>query len=77
MPLPRITHKRQFVQGLLIATALLGPVLGIKVAANQNHEVTFMIHIAKNSRPPEKLQLQLQLQLLSGDRPTASVTVSP
>lgn len=73
MPLPCITHKRQFVQDVLIATALLGPVRDIKVAANQHREVTFMIHIAKNSRPPEKFQLQL----LSGNRPTASVTVSP
>jgi hypothetical protein len=73
MHLPRITHKRQFVQGVLIATALFGPVRDIKVAANQHREVTFMIHIAKKSRPPEKFQLQL----LSSDRPTAPVTVSP
>lgn len=52
---------------------LLGPVLGIKVAANQHREVTFMIHIAKNSRPSGKLRLLL----LRGDRPAESVTVSP
>jgi hypothetical protein len=73
MPLPRITRKRQFVQSLLIAATLLGPVHDISVAANQHREVTFMIHVAKNSRPPEILQLQL----VNGDRPTASVTVSP
>ncbi|GAC1451163.1 MAG: hypothetical protein PVSMB11_12310 [Desulfuromonadaceae bacterium] len=75
MPPPRIAHKRQIVQGVLIATALLGTVHDIKIAANQYLEVTFMVHIAKNFRPTEKLQLQLQL--LNGARPTASVTVSP
>jgi hypothetical protein len=73
MPLPRITHKRQFVRGVLIATALPGPARDIKVAANQHREVTFIIHIAKNSRQTEKRQLQL----VSGARPTALVTVSP
>lgn len=51
---------------------LLGPVRDIKVAANQHREVTFMIHFMKTSHPGK-----VRLQLLSGDRPAASVTVSP
>lgn len=52
---------------------LLGPVNDIVVAANQHREITFMIHVAKNSRQPEKIQLQL----VSGNNPTASVTLPP
>lgn len=52
---------------------LLGQIGDIKVPANQHREVTFMLHIAKGARPPQKLVLQL----VSGDRPSESVTVSP
>ncbi len=52
---------------------LLGPVRDITIAANQHQEITFMIHFAKNSGRSGKLPLQL----LNGDRPVASVTVSP
>jgi cytochrome c oxidase accessory protein FixG len=52
---------------------LLGQISDIRVAANQHREVTFMIHLAKESRPLPKTVLQL----LAGDRPVASVTVVP
>jgi len=52
---------------------LLGQISDIRVPANQHREVTFMLHIAQGARPPQKLVLQL----VSGNRPTASVTVSP
>lgn len=52
---------------------LLGQTGDISVAANQHREVTFMLHVAEGVHPPRKLVLQL----VSGDRPTASVTVSP
>lgn len=52
---------------------LLGPVRDIKVAPNQHQEVTFMILVSKNSLPHDKFLLQL----VSGDRPAASVTVLP
>ncbi len=52
---------------------LLGQVHDIEVAANQHREVIFMIHIAKKAHPPGKLQLQLLL----GDRPQATVAISP
>lgn len=52
---------------------LLGQTRDIRVAANQHRDVTFMIHVAKSSRPPEKIVLQL----LRGDRSAAIVTVTP
>jgi cytochrome c oxidase accessory protein FixG len=52
---------------------LLGQTGNIRVGANQHHEVIFMIHRTNTSRPPEKILLQL----LRGDRPAGSVTVSP
>jgi cytochrome c oxidase accessory protein FixG len=52
---------------------LLGQVHDIKVEPNQHRDVTFMIHVAKKNVTPGKIVLQL----LSGDQPTASVTVSP
>ncbi len=52
---------------------LLGQTDGIRVGANQHHEVIFMIHRADTSRPPEKIVLQL----LRGGRPAGSVSVSP
>ena len=52
---------------------LLGQTGGIRVGANQHHEVIFMIHRTDTSRPPEKIVLQL----LRGDRPAGSVSVSP
>ncbi|MGB9081768.1 MAG: 4Fe-4S dicluster domain-containing protein [Desulfuromonadaceae bacterium] len=52
---------------------LLGQTDDIRVSANQHRDVTFMLHIATGSRPPRKIVLQL----VSGDRPTASATVSP
>ena len=52
---------------------LLGQVRDLRVAANQHLEVSFMIHVAKNSRQPEKLVLQL----LDGDRAAVTATVLP
>ena len=52
---------------------LLGQTGGIRVGANQHHEVIFMIHRTDTSRTPEKIVLQL----LRGDRPAGSVSVSP
>ena len=52
---------------------LLGQIRNIEVAANQHREVIFMIHAVKNAPPPGRLQLQLLL----GDRPAASTTISP
>lgn len=52
---------------------LLGQVRDIRVAANQHREVIFMIHLTRTSGKPGKLLLQL----VDGDLPTASVTVSP
>lgn len=52
---------------------LLGQTGDIRVAANQHREVTFILHVAEGVHPPRKLVLQL----VSGDRPTASVAVSP
>jgi len=52
---------------------LLGQTGDIRVAANQHREVTFMIHCAKGSHPLQKIVLQL----MSGNRTVASVTVSP
>lgn len=52
---------------------LLGQVHDIKVEPNQHRDVTFMIHVAKENVTPGKIVLQL----LSGDQPTATVTVSP
>lgn len=52
---------------------LLGQTRDIRVEANQHREVIFMIHVAKNSRQPGTFQLQL----VSDDRPTATVKVSP
>ncbi|HIJ88863.1 MAG TPA: 4Fe-4S binding protein [Desulfuromonadales bacterium] len=52
---------------------LLGQTDNIRVGANQHHEVIFMIHVASTARPPEKIVLQL----LCGDRPAGSVSVSP
>jgi cytochrome c oxidase accessory protein FixG len=51
---------------------LLGQIHDIEVAANQHREVIFMIHVAKNAPPPGKLQLQLLL----GNQPSASATVT-
>ena len=52
---------------------LLGQVNDIKVAANQHQEVIFMIHVAHNSQQNEKFQLQL----LNGNRLSATATISP
>ncbi len=52
---------------------LLGQIHDIKVASNQHREIIFMIHIAKNTRQPDKIEIQL----LNGNLPAASVTISP
>ena len=52
---------------------LLGQTGDIRVGANQHHEVIFMIHRTDSSRPSENIVLQL----LRGDRPAGSVSVSP
>ncbi len=52
---------------------LLGQTSDIRIAANQNRDVTFMLHVAAGSAPPRKLVLQL----VSGNRTAASVEVSP
>ncbi|MFZ2951104.1 MAG: 4Fe-4S dicluster domain-containing protein [Desulfuromonadaceae bacterium] len=52
---------------------LLGQTGNIRVPANQHREVTFMLHIVKGTSQPGKLVLQL----VSGGRAAASVTVSP
>ena len=51
---------------------LLGQTSDIRVAPNQHREIIFMIHRAKNTSQPKKLDIQL----FSGDSSTASVSVS-
>ncbi|MDD2737212.1 MAG: 4Fe-4S binding protein [Desulfuromonadaceae bacterium] len=52
---------------------LLGQIRDIRIGANQHREVGFMIHVTNKSRPPEKIVLQL----MHGDRPAGSASVSP
>lgn len=52
---------------------LIGQTHDIEVAANQHREVIFMIHVAKNAKPHGKVQLELLL----GNQPSATVTVTP
>jgi hypothetical protein len=73
MPLPRITHKRRFVQGILIAAALLLMTLLLAAALAWGVVDRNMIHVTDKSHPPEKIVLQL----LCGGRPAGSVPVSP
>ncbi|MFZ4859542.1 MAG: 4Fe-4S dicluster domain-containing protein [Desulfuromonadaceae bacterium] len=52
---------------------LLGQTGDIRVGANQHREVIFMLHVTTKYRSPEKIVLQL----LRGDRPAGSVSLSP
>lgn len=69
-----IPHKYSIrISGAAGGVELLGPVSDIMVAANQHKEISFMIHLSQNRRQTGKIELQL----VSGDMPTASVTVLP
>ena len=52
---------------------LLGQISNIEVPANQHREVIFMIQLTNSNHQSGKVQLQLML----GDRPSASVAISP
>lgn len=67
MPLPRITRKRRFVQGVLISAALLLPF--VTISGNP----FLRMDIAKNFPQFGKVQLEL----FDGDQAAAAVTVSP
>jgi cytochrome c oxidase accessory protein FixG len=61
------------LSGQTAGVELLGPISDINVAANQNKEIIFMIHVNQNSRNVGKMELKL----ISGDLQTASVIVAP
>jgi NAD-dependent dihydropyrimidine dehydrogenase PreA subunit len=54
------------------AAELLGQTDDIRIGANQHREVIFMIHVATTSGSPGKIVLQL----LRGDHPAGSVSIS-